>query len=382
MRITGLEVAVLQDRAGPVDNRERLALVMVKTDEGLTGYGEANANPQAVKALVESTNGLSGGWDNSLQEVFVGQEPSDPRALWAKAKSTTFWSCRTGVGHVALAGIEMALWDLAGKLHGRPVWQLLGERRNERLLPYITLYHGPSEFARTVEMTLETLDRAVGLGFRAAKLEPVADNTANEEEIVELVRRARDYVGPDFTLLADFGYRWTDAATATACLRRLDEFGLYALEAPFHPEHLDAYRQLKSAVSTPIATGDILTAAVDYLALLESGAVDIFQAGACRTGLSDMDELARAARGRERRFVSWGWCATALTAAANLHLSVVHDNVPLIEYAPPSIYPESVIRRELAGPDPIVRNGEFELPSAPGLGVEVDDVVLERLRVA
>jgi L-alanine-DL-glutamate epimerase-like enolase superfamily enzyme len=95
-----------------------------------------------------------------------------------------------------------------------------------------------------------------------------------------------------------------------------------------------------------------------------------------------MDLLAAMARDRGRQFVSWGWCATALAVSANIHLSVVHENVPLIEYAPPSLYPGSRIRAELAGPEPVVRNGKFELPTSPGLGVEVDEQILQELRIA
>src|SRR5262249_5175164 len=146
------------------------------------------------------------------------------------------------------------------------------------LVPYITLYHGAGEFARTLELTLETLDHAVALGFRAAKLEPLANNTADEAEVVELVRRAREHVGAYFSLLVDVGYRWSDPTIAIDSAQRLDEFDPYALEAPFHPEHGSAYRELAKHISTPLATGDILTAAVDYIPLLESGAIDIIQA--------------------------------------------------------------------------------------------------------
>ncbi len=76
-----------------------------------------------------------------------------------------------------------------------------------------------------------------------------------------------------------------------------------------------------------------------------------------------------------------GWCATAFTTAANLHLSVVHDNVSLIEYAPPSIYPEAVLRARLAGPEPRVSHGLFETPFEPGLGIELDENALATFRV-
>jgi L-alanine-DL-glutamate epimerase-like enolase superfamily enzyme len=80
--------------------------------------------------------------------------------------------------------------------------------------------------------------------------------------------------------------------------------------------------------------------------------------------------------------VTYGWSATTFTTAANLHVAQVNDNVPLVEYAPPAFYPDFVLRSDLSGPEPTVVDGVFEVPSAPGLGVNLDDDALARLRVA
>jgi L-alanine-DL-glutamate epimerase-like enolase superfamily enzyme len=384
LRVTDIEVAVLREEramSGTTDNRQQTALVIVRTDEGVTGYGEANANPSAIKALVESEYTLPGGWDDSIRDLLIGEDPSDPKVLWTKLVSSTFWSCRTGLGHVALAGVDMALWDLAGKIRGVPAWQLLGVRRNPELRPYVTLYHGASAFDDTVRRMLGTLDMVIDEGYTAAKVEALEDNTADNREAVRLVERVREYVGDDFVLLLDVGYRWKIFEEARDCARELDAFGLALLETPFPPENVEAYRRLSEYVETPLAGADILTSYYDYVPLLDSDAVDVLQAGACRTGISDMDRLTRAAFERGRRFVPWGWCATTFTTAANLHLSVVHDNIPLIEHAPPSIYSEAAIRTHLSGPEPRVRGGLFELPTESGLGVELDEDALVTFRV-
>ncbi|MDQ3794143.1 MAG: mandelate racemase/muconate lactonizing enzyme family protein [Actinomycetota bacterium] len=386
MNITDIEVSIVREAQATThgdaplgdvtDNRQQAALITVRTDAGLAGYGEANANPAAIKALIESEYTLPGGWDDGIKDLLIGEDPSDPRALWTKLVGSTFWSCKTGLGHVALAGIDMALWDLAGKIRGVPVWQLLGDRRNLELRPYVTLYHGSSGFDETVRRMLDTVDRIVEEGYQAAKVEALEDNTADNREAVRLVEGVREHVGDDFTLLLDVGYRWESFEEARECARELDAFGLAFLETPFPPENVEAYRRLSEHIITPLAGADILTAYYDYLHLLDSDTIEVFQAGACRTGISDMDHLARAAARRGRQFVPWGWCATAFTTAANLHLSVVHDNVPLMEYAPPSIYPEAVLRARLAGPEPRVSHGLFETPFEPGLGIELDENAL------
>ncbi len=126
MNITDIEVSIVREAQATThgdaplgdvtDNRQQAALITVRTDAGLAGYGEANANPAAIKALIESEYTLPGGWDDGIKDLLIGEDPSDPRALWTKLVGSTFWSCKTGLGHVALAGIDMALWDLAQRL--------------------------------------------------------------------------------------------------------------------------------------------------------------------------------------------------------------------------------------------------------------------------
>ncbi len=380
MAISDIEVAILREHAAPEDNREQTALVIVRTDEGAIGYGEANAHPGAVKAMVESELGC-GGWDRALRDLLIGEDPTDPRRLWERVSAATPWSSRSGVGHVARAGIDMALWDVAGKLAGRPTWQLLGEAVNPAPPAYITLWHGDGTLEQTTRITLEALDLAIAQGHTAAKVEAMAGNTADKREIVALVTAAREHVGEDFTLLLDVGYRWTDAEEAIAVVSELEDAGLLLVEAPFPPELLDCYERLGASVATPIATGDLLTSFDDYAGLLRTPGIQVLQGGACRTGISDMLRLADAAAARGRRFLSWGWCPTTLTTAANLAVSIVRENVPLVEYAPPAMYPDVPIRNTLFGPEPALEQGVFALPTAPGLGLELDPEALARFRV-
>jgi L-alanine-DL-glutamate epimerase-like enolase superfamily enzyme len=383
MKISSVDATVLRDTI-PGYEEDETVLISVTTGDGVTGYGEAVARSAAVKAVVES-EATDDGWDAGIRTLLLGEDPTDAAALCARLKDRTFWSCRSGIGHVAIAGVETALWDLAGKLRGAPAWQLMGERRNPRLVPYATLYHGSGAFADTLARTLAALDVVVAGGYRAAKLEAMPNNAPNTADTIELVARARDHVTAvtvDFALLLDAGYRWRDFDDAAPVVRELDQFQLFALEAPFPPERVDEYRRLAGSIGTPVATGDMLTAAVDYAQLLDSGAVRYLQAGAARTGLWDMAALARAAAARGVGFIPWNWVPTALATWANVHMAVGHDNVPLIEYRAPELYPEARLRSALATPEPVLRDGEFELPTRPGLGVDVDVDLVRRLEVA
>lgn len=375
--ITNVDATILRDD----DAQEETVLVTVRVDDGTVGYGEAVARVQAVKAVVESQTEAEGGWDCGVRTLLLGEDPGDPRRLWRKLRDNTFWSCRSGIGHVALAGVDMALWDLAGKLQGVPAWQLMGTLKNQKLTPYLTLYHGATPFRETLAKTMDGLDIAIDMGVRAFKVEAMPSNVQDPFDAVELVARARERIGDDAPLLLDIGYSWNDFQTAATITKMLVEFNLFALEAPFHPHRIDDYKRLAELTSIPLTSGDQLTAATDYQPLLDSGALRFVQAGAARTGVSDMGHLADAAHTRGMGLIPWGWVPTCLSTVANLHRSAVHENVPLIEYRAPELY-DTALRGSLFKPEPQIRDGLFVLPASPGLGVDLDLDVLDRLRAS
>lgn len=356
------------------DNRQQTTLIVVAGEDGLQGYGEANSHPAAVRAIVG--DGLIPGRDGDLHARLVGQDLRDPVDAWERLSSAMYWSCRSGVGHTALAGVDMALWDLAGKAGGVPSWSLMGMLRGDRPEAYATLYHGALPYAETRARALDALTQAIELGFTAAKVEALAENAPLPDDIVALATAARELAGWDFTLLLDVGYRWTTYAEAAPVVAELEPLGLRLLETPFPPELTAEYRRLRECTPIPIGGCDILTAAVDYLPLLQLDAVDVLQAGASRTGIGDMRRLAELAAARGRELIPWGWAASTLTVGANLHVACVHENVPLVEYAPPALYPNAQLRNRLATPEPELEAGRFCVPERPGLGLDIDPELL------
>lgn len=381
MQIAGVEAIVLRtpvrDRRA-ADQTHEAALVRVTSDEGHAGIGEAAVLPAVVKAFIDEPTSFS--WSRSVAEILIGQDPRDPKALWEALSDGTVWSARVGLGRIALAGVDMALWDLAGKAAGVPVWELLGERRPDPVVPYLTMYRGPSPLQTTIRNTNELIDKAVDGGFRAAKIEALTDTTENNDAIVELVRAVREHAGPELTLALDVGYRWRSADEAMDCIRRLEEHDLFFLETPFMPELVDEYRTLAEASPIPIAGAEILTSYAEFGPLLDAG-IDIAQSGTCRIGITESDRLARRAGELGRRYVPYGYVSTLFSVAANIHVAAANENVPLVELAPPDYYPHMVMRRELTGPEPVLRDGAFEFPAAPGLGYELDEDAVSRYRV-
>jgi L-rhamnonate dehydratase len=381
MEIVDVEAIVLSTPARErraADQTHEAALVRITSDDGQVGIGEAAVSPPVVKAFIDEPTSFS--WSRSVADILTGEDPRDPRALWTALCEGTVWSARVGLGRIALAGVDMALWDLAGKALGVPVWQLLGGRRPDPVVPYLTMYSGPSPLQTTIRNTNELVDRAVADGFRAAKIEALTDTTEDNDEIIELVRAVRDHAGSDFTLALDVGYRWLNADEALDCVLRLEEFDLFFVETPFMPELLDEYRKLAEASPIPIAGAEILTAYAEFGPLLDAG-IDIAQAGTCRIGITESDRLARRVGELGRRFIPYGYVSTLFSVAANIHVAAANDNVPLVELAPPAYYPHMIMRRELAGPEPSIRDGAFQLPTAPGLGLELDEDAVNRFRV-
>lgn len=381
MQITGVEAIVLRTPVRDwraADQTHEAALVRITSDDGHVGIGEAAVLPAVVKAFIDEPTSFS--WSQSVAEILIGQDPRDPKALWEALCDGTVWSARVGIGRIALAGVDMALWDLAGKVAGKPVWELLGERRPDPVVPYLTMYRGPSPLQTTIRNTNELVDRAVEAGFRAAKIEALTDTTENNDEIVELVRAVRAHAGPDFTLALDVGYRWPSADVAMDCIRRLEELDLFFLETPFMPELVEEYRRLAEDSPIPIAGAEILTSYAEFGPLLDAG-LDIAQSGTCRIGITESDRLARRAAELGRRYVPYGYVSTLYSVAANIHVAAANDNVPLVELAPAAFYPHMIMRSELAGPEPTIRDGAFELPAAPGLGLELDEDAVSRYRV-
>lgn len=382
MRVAEVTIHVVREIEAPFDNRQLCALVVVTADNGLTGYAEANANPAAIKAFIDSGLGLIDNWDDAPRAVLARCDASDPRAAWEALSARSFWSCRAGIGYIAIAALGTALWDLAGKIAGRPVHELVEKPVDHEIVPYLTLYHGRSGAEETMARNRQAIEWALDKGFRAAKVEALEENVADESRILDVVADARAVAGDEMVLLVDVGYRWRDVKSAIMICNGLAELGVHAIEAPFPPDRIAHYRALADGSGVAIATGDVLSAPVEYEPLIDSGAVAIVQAGAARSGFNGLLELSGRATSVGVRVVTWGWCATTAAVAANLHASMTFPGRVLLEYAPPSLYPDARIRSELFFPEPTIRDGICLAPGAPGFGVELDQDALAGFSIA
>ena len=331
--------------------------VVVETDEGITGVGESAAITleAAVKGAVE--------W---LRKFLVGQDPTRVEHLWQQMYRHLFW--RGGpVLSAAISAIDVALWDITGKAAGLPVYKLLGGPVRD----YIPTYTHSDQPGTVAENAVR--DRDAGFfGIKIAKVPPgPADPRKRADTHLELIREAREAAGPDMNIMTDFHGNLT-VTEAIRFLERVKPHRLTWAEELIQPDNVPAYIQLARAVpGVPCATGERLLYRFGFRELIESHAVPIIQPDIGLAG--GISEVRRIAAYAETHYVQvaphnpFG----PVNTAASIHLGTATPNFLVLEHARRSPHFERVVKKPLA-----LRNGHFELPTAPGLGVELDEAYI------
>jgi L-alanine-DL-glutamate epimerase-like enolase superfamily enzyme len=360
-------------------------LVVIETDAGVTGVGEADVNPWVARACVTSPSTHTMG--RSLAELVVGEDPSDIAGLWRRMYVGSAMNGRRGAVVHAMSAIDMALWDLRGKLEGRPVHELLGGPVQAGIRPYASLQPAGASFEEYRDSLCEWAHRARDLGFRAVKAEvtmngPYAHSGLHEsyDRHTEVVAAVREAIGPEVVLMVDVQYMWPDAATARAVLGEWEAFDLYMIETPLWSDDLGGYAELASAIDIPVAAGEWLATRYEFEELMDRGRVAIAQPDVGRVGgFSEAMVVARMAEERGLTIVPHCW-KTGVSTAATAHFAFATEACAFMEYLPPQLCIET-LRRELAQDNLRIVDGVIAPPEAPGLGVEVDWDAVRRYEV-
>ncbi|MFM7075477.1 MAG: mandelate racemase/muconate lactonizing enzyme family protein [Planctomycetaceae bacterium] len=341
-------------------------LVVVHTDEGLTGLGSVFTS----EALVRGAIAL-------LEPLWRGEHALEPQRVSEKLHQHTFWTGRGGSVTHAISGIDIALWDLLGQATGQPVGRLLVGRYRERVAPYASLLM--EEPARMRDRLLEVKAR----GFRAFKIGwgPFGRSSARMDEAI--VRAAREAIGPDSRLMVDAGgsdafwpngYKWALNAS-----RMLAEYAVEWFEEALRPDALEDFALLREHSPVPIAGGEVLTRRQAFQPFLAARAFDIVQPDVTKVGgISEERAIATMARDHGVKFVPHGW-NTAVGLAADLHLASAFPDTDLVEYLAGSAFIDEIT----VGGWHLDGDGMLAIPSRPGLGLELDrDAVAKYTRGA
>lgn len=362
MKITHIEVIPLTgatvDGGWPQGHEPQENLhtfVEVRTDEGLSGWGSCFTSGKLVEGAVEL-----------LWPLLKGESAVEPERVSEKLRQSSFWQGRGGSVEHAISGIDIALWDLFGKVCGQPVSRLLGGNYRQRIKPYGSiLFDEPDALRATLESTVERGFKAIKMGWR-----PFGRRDRKFDEL--LVGTARETVGPGVDLMVDAGGSeqfWPHGVNwARETAHMLADYGIVWFEEALPPDDIEGYIELTRVSPVPIATGEVLTRRQAFRPWLERRAVDIIQPDCTKNGgLSESRRIGWMAYDHNIQMVSHGW-NTALGLAADLQLAAAMPIARYVEYLTPCAYIDSLTTE----PFRIDAEGFLEIPTKPGLGIEID----------
>jgi L-alanine-DL-glutamate epimerase-like enolase superfamily enzyme len=389
MKITGIDCHVLlAPNFDPAltSSAQDTFIVIINTDEGISGYGETDVNPWIAKTCIEApgTHTMS----LSLRDILIGSDPSDITALWRRMYIGTCMHGRRGAVIHAMGAIEMALWDIKGKAEGKPVYELLGGLLQPSIVPYASLQPSGKSFEEYRDSLCAWAQRAKEFGFKAVKAEvtmngPYAHSGLHEsfDRHTEVVAAVRGALGADIALMVDVQYMWDDAATALETVRQWKEFDLFFLETPIWVDNLDEYAKLHEEAPMKIASGEWLATHWEFTDLIERGHIDVAQPDVGRVGgFLEAKRVCDLAAAHGRMIVPHCW-KTGLSVTATAHLAFNTPHCAFIEYLPPHLCVET-LRRELVQEGFDFVGGRILPPNKPGLGIELNEEILRRYKVA
>lgn len=352
---------------GWLDERST-TLVKVIADDGLVGWGEG-----AGAALI---NGL-------LAPLLIGQDPMDRTGLWERLFHALYnGNNAVGLAGSALSALDMALWDLAGKATDLPVYALLGGKVRDKIAVYATgLYYTEGEFP---DRLLDEARGYVAEGFKGMKTKVGGLSIAED---VARVRALRDAIGPDVHLMVDANEAY-NATTAIRIGQKLAELDLVWFEEPVNAQDLDAYLEVKAALPMAIAGGENLRTRYEFKPYLTRRAYDIVQPDVMHCGgITEMQRICAIANacGIQVNPHVWG---SPVMIAATLHLAATLPPCPPARNALPYLQEPvmefdrtpNTIRQTICAVPFEHEDGFVRVPTGPGLGIEVDEAVVERLR--
>ncbi len=374
MKIIDVEAVVLRQTAvneGIADGSQDDLVILVHTDEGITGIGEVDSAPDAVAALVNAP--ASHAIANSLRELLIGEDPLDVERLWDKMYRGVIYIGRRGIAIHAISGVDIALWDIKGKALGKPVCELIGTPRHERIRAYASRLM-PDTTEEVTEAVAELRDQ----GFTAVKLGwgPLGQDPEHD---VRLAAAAREAGGEHVDILIDAGLGYgADAATAIRVARELEQLGVYWLEEPFEPDEYEAYAELADTVDITVAAGEQDATRWGFRELIERGHVDLIQPDVTRCGgITELLRIAELAQEHGVAVVPHAW-KSGIIKAASLHVNAVLPEALFQEYCVADTEINTKLTQQLLE---IEEDGYVAVPTAPGLGIDLDEDVFSSLRV-
>jgi L-rhamnonate dehydratase len=353
-----------------------MGLVKVTTDTGICGYSDMETCAGVAKACVDAPRwSQEEGMEcfDGLASLLVGENPLEVERLWYRMYRGSIYYGRRGVAIQAISAIDIALWDICGKVYGQPICILLGGKWRDKVRAY-----GSTLFRPTPAAMKEAVKSYLAEGFTALKFGWGVFGRDMSVDI-KLVEAAREELGAGRDLLVDTG--WFVERTpkeAIQVVRALEPFKPYLIEELLHPEDYDGYRQVAEAVETRIACGEQEATEWGFQQLIECGRLDVLQPDLTRCGgFTVARKIVHMAERANRLVIPHSWSSDLLTAAS-LHLAAFQRRAPFVEFSTS----QGPLSRLLVREPLRMEDGFLRVPEAPGLGIEVNDAIINQYRIA
>ena len=344
-------------------SERRICIVKVTSESGHVGWGEGYGPAGIIQAGIKH-----------LTPFVLGQNPLETETIWSIMYRRTLDFARSGVLVSAMSAIDVALWDLKGKILEQPVHLLLGGKKRDKITPYATgMYF--TKGANLPETLAVEAKQYADLGYRAMKMKVglgIAEDIAN-------VQNVREAIGPDVKLMIDANHAY-NLREAVQLARAVEPYDISWFEEPISPEYYGQYAELRRKTTIPIAGGECEYLRFGFQTLLSSKSVDIVQPDICASGgLTEAKRIAVLASVYGVEIVPHTW-GTGIAIAVATHFIANLEPLPgrlkspscLMEYD----RTENGLREELTCSDMVFSNGEIKITDAPGLGFELNEDAL------
>ena len=371
-----------------IDGNFPWTIVTVETSEGVTGIGEAYPSPGVHEIITDY-----------LRPVLVGENPTDVERLYnLMRESLSGRGSQEGVGTIAISGVEIALWDAAGKLLDQPVYQLLGGKTREEVMVYADCHAGEAMVSSADEGQEESTYEpdayaqaargAVEDGFDAVKFDLDVPsgrelNTLSRhfdppeiEHKRRVVEAVTEEIGHDAEVAVDLHWNFSPETAERLC-RALEPYDLAWIEDPLPPENTDAMRELKRRVNATILTGENRYGRHGFRDLIEDQAVDFLAPDVPKTGgIAETKKIAEMAETYYQALVPHN-IGSPVATAATVHVGATVPNFVALEYHAREVsWWEDLLVRD----EDFIQDGRIRVPDGPGLGIELDWDVVEQHR--
>ncbi|XMO85866.1 mandelate racemase/muconate lactonizing enzyme family protein [Algibacter sp. AS12] len=346
-----------------------ICVVKVTASNGEYGWGEGYGPATVLEAGIKL-----------IEPIVIGENPLENEVIWNKMYRKTLDFARKGVLMASLSAIDIAIWDLKGKILGLPISTLLGGAHRTKVKPYATglYFTNHNNFS---DGFVEEAQKYVSQGFKAMKMK-VGLGIKEDVKNVKLIREA---IGDDIDLMIDSNHAYTLREAVELC-QKIEKYDIKWFEEPISPEFYEQYSELRQRTTIPIAGGECEYLRFGFNQLIKNKSVDIIQPDICASGgLTEAKRIAALASANGVDFIPHTW-GTSIGLHVALHFISNIESIPGRMYQPDFLMEydqtENALRDKLSYPSIEMKDGMIEVPNRPGLGIDIDEDVLRKYSVS